>query len=288
MVEQAAVAEGGRRWNELVAEWQQLDEQEEQATTGIQWRRGDILLEVEPPAPDGVNTGAYQRLRKFAAEVGREFETIIKYRQTAAAWPAGARRADASFAAHYELKNHPDRFDLIQSEMSSRAARIAAGKQPPSGSRPELLSDEHRQQRASDVIQTLTPEQKAEVARQLLEEEEVTEQVVSNPQTVERIERARSDAGRQRLANAGLYRVPDEPADLQTEALAEIQENVHAIKVAYRRIHDLLDSAPLTAVDREQVNANLTECQKWADLAFRKAAGSASDAEFRALLEEGV
>jgi hypothetical protein len=152
----------------------------------------------------------------------------------------------------------------------------------------QTVWQQRQQTEARQAVRNMPPQQRAELARELLAEPEVAEQVARDPETVERIDRARSDAGRQRLQDAGLHPIPDDPGDAQTEALAEIQENVHTIKAAYRRVHDLLDSAPLDAADREQVSANLAECQKWADLAAQKAAGSASDADYRALLEEGV
>lgn len=82
------------------------------------WRLGDLLREMPGHLVD-----------RFALMLGQEKGTFHRLREVAEKWPAD-RRVRASWSAHRDLKDHPERFTLISPGMSVRAAAEAAGKKP--------------------------------------------------------------------------------------------------------------------------------------------------------------
>lgn len=151
----------------------------------------------------GPGGGRYERLRRWAEEIGwfdagYEFSTLQTYRRVAAQWPARNRIPDASFSAHAQLKDHPDRFTLIQPAMTATDAMRAAGKS--AQSRGVVTADERiAQTRAAltdpavaravmmgsetrHVIDDARPrEDRAEQARRALRDPQVARQVVEDP-----------------------------------------------------------------------------------------------------------
>ncbi|MEC3982553.1 DUF6192 family protein [Amycolatopsis sp. H20-H5] len=87
-----------------------------EAISGHQFDLGDIALEIEPmKLVGGAGGGTYETLRMFAEDIGLEFETLISYRSTAAAWPSNKRQLSmASFTTHRILNGLPSRFSLIK------------------------------------------------------------------------------------------------------------------------------------------------------------------------------
>lgn len=82
------------------------------------WAFGDLLAEV----PEHM-------LQRYAAEIGARETELRRLREVAARWPEQHRVA-ASWSAHRDLKDHPERFNLIHPGMTVREAAAAAGKKP--------------------------------------------------------------------------------------------------------------------------------------------------------------
>lgn len=80
------------------------------------WALGDLAATV----PE-------EHLDRFSKEIGVSPSDVRAYRRVAVEWPPEHRVA-ASWTAHRELKDHDERFLLIQPGMSMRKAAEAAGK----------------------------------------------------------------------------------------------------------------------------------------------------------------
>lgn len=98
----------------------------------VQWTEGDLALQVEhlPPTerPRDPDTGAFlateeSALKRYADDVDVPYATLQSYRTTAFAWPPSSRLDGAGFEVHKILASQDDRFDLIQPDMTTRAAR---------------------------------------------------------------------------------------------------------------------------------------------------------------------
>src|SRR4051812_33399223 len=83
------------------------------------WALGDLLLNEVPLADIG----------RFAKMIGRSEGELRRLRDVAEKWPAQERQA-ASWSAHRDLKDLPDRFENIRPGMTVREAAEAAGKKP--------------------------------------------------------------------------------------------------------------------------------------------------------------
>lgn len=109
-----------RTWKSLVAAGRKAVAREADA----KWELGDLALEVEPKGKRGAHTGALERLREYADEIGIEPDQLRQYRDVAAAWSDATRVASASWSAHRELMAEPDRAKYL---------RDLAKRQPPEG-----------------------------------------------------------------------------------------------------------------------------------------------------------
>jgi len=102
----------------------------------VQWVEGDLALQVEhlpsTERPRDPETGAFladddKVLMRYADDIDIPYRTLLKYRQTAEAWPAALRSA-AGWSSHEQLRAQPDRFDLIRPDMTAREARVIVRK----------------------------------------------------------------------------------------------------------------------------------------------------------------
>jgi hypothetical protein len=282
-----AVAEGSRRWNELVAEGRRLVKQEGEARFAL----GDRALEIAPMGDDGVRNGSTEKLWRYAQEIDVEPATLQEYRRIAHAWPATRRLvASVSWSAHQVLAGHKDRFELIQPKMTVRGAQIALGWQPSAGARSDLLSDEHRQQQANDAIQGLSPKQKAAVASDLLNEPEVADHVARDHGARHTMREAtdRYDTEHQERARQD-YELR-EPRSVQIGVNADGQ---NALVKARVLMEDVCEAADKMSAyhwpdnSREVWEVLLLRVQAGVEVALSKVRGEDLDEELQALLKGG-
>jgi hypothetical protein len=104
------------------------------------WALGDFLLEVPP-----------HQVERLALQLGQEKTAFRQYREVASNWPPEHRVA-ASWTSHRELKDHPQRFEVISPGMTVRQAAEAAGKKAIDAKPINRMSIEER---ASHVIAIL-------------------------------------------------------------------------------------------------------------------------------------
>ncbi|MFD9819393.1 DUF6192 family protein [Streptomyces violascens] len=103
------------RYDELVAEGRELTLQEGQ----IQWRLGDMALEIEPITVPGGLPGEEHRVRKnmamFAQDIDQPVPTVLAYRVTSGKWPSERRRPEVPWSIHRILgRLDESRFEVVQ------------------------------------------------------------------------------------------------------------------------------------------------------------------------------
>lgn len=99
-----------QQWNRWVKRGRKLVQSE----TDIQFKLGDLTLEIVPQQEHGNgDRGVESVLESFADEIGLSSSTIASYRRVSIAWPKGHRNGDTSFTVHDILSAHPKRFQLI-------------------------------------------------------------------------------------------------------------------------------------------------------------------------------
>lgn len=148
-----------------------------------QWELGDLALEVEPIGRDGVNNGSAERLRRYAEEVGVEFEALRRYRHTAHNWSPETRVAGVPWSVHRELEAEPQRKRILQGLVTK------ADKQ---GVR--LTVDFARRERGKVPTRRNDPGERAEQVREALSDPEVVEQVARDPEARKAVTNARHRA----------------------------------------------------------------------------------------------
>lgn len=123
------------------------------------WKLGDLLLEIPEHLVD-----------RFALLLGEEKGALHRLREVAQKWPA-EQRVCASWSAHRDLKDHPERFSLIRPGMSVREAAEAAGKKPIDAKPRTRMTPEER---ATEVIALLADKSVNDlVIAELMERKEV-------------------------------------------------------------------------------------------------------------------
>jgi hypothetical protein len=91
------------------------------AEQAAQWVLGDLACHLE------THYSAHS-LRKYAAEIGVEYETLKDYRRVAAAFPEKGDRSPFSWTVCRILASHPQHHHLITSSMTTAEARELAGR----------------------------------------------------------------------------------------------------------------------------------------------------------------
>ena len=115
-------------------------EKSTKGTSDPKWALGDLLAEV----PD-------QLISRLAEDLGRSEGELRRLKDVAAKWPAECRVA-ASWSAHRDLKDVPNRFELIFPGMTVRESAVAAGKRPIDAKPDERLSEEERADRVISLL----------------------------------------------------------------------------------------------------------------------------------------
>lgn len=111
---------------EAESRYQQLVEEGRELVANLsrnQWELGDKALEVAPVGAGHTNSGANERLRQYAKDIGERFQTLRRYRAVAAAWPEGRRRPSVSWSIHAELLPHPEKEEVVEEVSTVREAR---------------------------------------------------------------------------------------------------------------------------------------------------------------------
>lgn len=113
-----------------VRPWQELVEAGRAAVQRLgdaKWELGDLAVEAAPIQTPGYSTtGADERLREFAEEIGLPFNTLRGYRAVAAKWPPDERQPSLHWTAHREL---------LKAEDPQRAMQEILTLDPPNGRR---------------------------------------------------------------------------------------------------------------------------------------------------------
>jgi hypothetical protein len=169
----------------LVAEGRALLSQE----GNLNWRWGDLVLRVMPPG--SADRAALDRWAEEIGwlETGRSVATLLTFRTVALAWPEGKRCEGASFTVHAELAALPNRFEVINSSLTKRQARVLAGKKP------EIASKEAR----------------GEVVAGLLADPHVLNQLAENPEFAKAVRRASAEVSSRLEADADADRADRAP-----------------------------------------------------------------------------
>lgn len=182
------------------------------------WALGDLMLEI----PD-------HRVEAYARELGEErASTLRQYREVASRWPR-ERRVAASWTAHRELKDHPDRFALIVPGMTMRAAAEAAGKRPIDSIPPERMSLDER---ASHVVTLLMDKSVNDRVQELLEERRAARRLRRAARTASD---ERSGEYKEAMANLRDAQAAKSPETAFLEVVFQIQkaaEYVRAVRAA--------------------------------------------------------
>jgi hypothetical protein len=115
----------------------------EKSTRGVddpKWALGDLLSEV----PEHL-------IPHLAKDLGRGEGELRRLRDVAIRWPSETRVA-ASWSAHRDLKDVPNRYELITPGMTVRESALAAGKKPIDAKPDERLTADQRADRAISLL----------------------------------------------------------------------------------------------------------------------------------------
>lgn len=195
------------RYDELVAECRDLMREHGR----IQFRIGDLALEIEPIRPVGgshpprteENLSLSEALTMFSDDVGAPLNSLLKWRWVSSRWPKEHRRANVSHSVHLVLAAVPDadqRFATIdeppliartgERRWTMDEARRAVGHQV---SRPETV-----QEKVTAVHDLIRDEEVASrVATDLLRRPEVAFKAMTDDTARHLVNRAQVDQARQ-------------------------------------------------------------------------------------------
>ncbi len=101
------------KWNRLVERGRALADADRGEP---RFEIGDLALEAEAIGSPGVSTGALDRLRQYAEDIGMSFSTLREYRRVAEAWTNDTRVSLVAWTVHRDLAREPDRAALIVSQ----------------------------------------------------------------------------------------------------------------------------------------------------------------------------
>lgn len=126
------------------------------------WALGDLMLEI----PE-------HRMGSYAVDVSTPESELRRYRDVAERWPVEHRVA-ASWSAHRDLKDLPERFEVIRPGMTVRQAAEAAGKKPIDAKPVNRMS---LRERADHVISVLSDKVVNDEVLAILQERKVARRV---------------------------------------------------------------------------------------------------------------
>jgi hypothetical protein len=180
---------------------------------------GDLLVEADLSSAD---TAALAQALDVAEHQVKTYHGVAK------AWPL-ERRVAASWSTHRELKDHPDRFDIIEPGMTLRRAREMIGKAPSDIDHPSRWSLERRV--TSVVTWLLEPEVESQVREQLQEKRKARRARAAARMAAEE----RSAEAREALRELRDLHEAKSPERAALEAVAKLRlsvDYVRAIEVA--------------------------------------------------------
>lgn len=147
------------------------------------WELGDLALEEAPMGADGAHNGTEEVLRRYAEDIGVEYDTLAIYRRVAAAWSPSTRVLGAAWSVHRELMGEPKllaRLAAKHERVTVDIARRARGAEPTRKTGEETVTATLIQQamRQPEMVRVVLADKKAEKvvreeqARQWREREE--------------------------------------------------------------------------------------------------------------------
>jgi hypothetical protein len=258
-----------RTWAQLVAEGRQLVSME----GDIKWQLGDLALEVAPMGARGIDSGATEKLERFAEEIGVSFDVLREYRRVAAAWPNAKRLAFASWSVHGILASRPDRFDFIKTlpidergKIKAIDAQRAVGQKVP----------------ASNTNLSSAPEQRAAAVKEYLEDPAVRRQLVRDDNVRADWSRSAREEDARTAARVARQVREDAPRLVEAREFYEAQARIlHARQDVRQAVELLAGLPPLSEVERDDLGRALELLVAGIDhlQAFTKARRSASLAD---------
>lgn len=197
------------------------------------WALGDLVSEI----PDHL-------VDRFSRELtGDEKGLFRQYKAVALAWPANYRTA-ASWTAHRELKDHPNRFELITPGMTMRAAAIAAGKKPFDLRHPRL---EDLDTRAERILSWLTDKALNERVAALLAERRAGRR---QRRLVKLADDERSAEYKEALANLRRAQNLKSPETAYLEVVFKLQQSAEYVRAVLAALNDTESLVPLVPEHR--------------------------------------
>lgn len=166
-----------RNWDELVAEGRELKVMEERIDAehgNIRWQWGDLALEVAPMGERGHDSGATERLKRFADELDVSHSALREYRRVADAWPNAMRVAFQPWIAHQMFASRDDREELIANPIDVRTGermpkwthracqRFLGQKESPHGYRKPPQSTAEKLAEVNDLFATVGDDEAVE------------------------------------------------------------------------------------------------------------------------------
>lgn len=286
------VQPGTGRWTELVSEAKARD-------AARNWYLGDAALEIAPMGDDHGRNGGYENLEKFAEEVGLPFASIREYRRVASMWPHDKRLSSTSWTAHSMLTARPEliRPGMTVTEVYEALGRSVNSRRHPEEDSetkvqkvteyledPEVREDARIAAAASEVVARQAPERRAEQARAALRDPEVRREVVRDRGLARDLGESSNEVAKERLAAAGLRRMPEDPVEVsfgaEAQATSEIQRAQNAVRAASRALRGVA----LEEDGRRVLSSATTMLGQLVDGLQRQIDGIDMDAELSALL----
>ena len=166
-----------RRWDDLIEAGRQLKVMEERVEAehgNVRWMWGDLALEVAPMGASGSNTGALERLDRFAKELDVSLSALREYRRVAAAWPGAMRVAPEPWGVHALFAGRDDREERIanphdaetgekKDRWTFRLAQRALGqKQSPHGYRKPPRTSAEKLAEINNMVATIGDDEAVE------------------------------------------------------------------------------------------------------------------------------
>jgi hypothetical protein len=179
-----------------------------------------------------------------------------------------------------------------------RFGRMAAGRPPYSEALqmvtkglddPETVYADRQQKEARSTIQRMPAEQKAEVVREALQDEQVTREVVRDPSTSARLSRAREHVAEERQQQVTGREKTQHPTSWQMEHLYTATGHLGTARHHVKRALEALREVDLDDERREIVRGDITELKDllgWLE-SYVDEGGGSFDAELEKILKGG-
>jgi hypothetical protein len=245
--------------------------------TGTLWAIGDLACQVETSYGEG-------KLQQYAQDIDVEYSTLQERRRVSARWPKPdenldqdpkSRRSGLSWSVHHIFAARGDRFELIDRYPTVRKARAFLGQKVPLNQRPQTVEEK------ADLAKELLDE--PEVARAALTDPAMARKVVDDPVVSSRLSQARQEVSEEREEKTTARERTEHPTSWRQENFYRAQNSLDTARAWVNRALDALREVDINDERRALLTEDIQAVE--VSLEWLKSYVSSGDRSFDAELE---